>query len=134
MSAAKPHVLFAFSQQVWDGYADPAEISDWSALQAGSGRHARAAAAAPSPRRRRSESRAAVIDQIGAADALVVCHGAPYIDGAILDATPPAFSRRIGGRPLCWTHGSGSGLETPHPHGGCDQRFFLSGSRMGIGA
>ncbi|MCB0142193.1 MAG: hydroxyacid dehydrogenase [Caldilineaceae bacterium] len=86
---AKPHVLFAFSQQVWDGYADPVELArlerfaSWQWLPCDGGGRSTFARAAEDP-----ESSAAIRAQIGAADALVVCHGAPYIGASILDAAP----------------------------------------------
>lgn len=88
MSAPRPKVLFAFGQQVWDGFMDPAEVqrletfADWTWLPCeGGGRTYFRAQDDPA-------TSANLRAQIGGYDALVVCHGAPLIDAAILDAAP----------------------------------------------
>ncbi|MEZ4869939.1 MAG: hydroxyacid dehydrogenase [Caldilineaceae bacterium] len=85
---ARPNVLFAFGQQVWDGFMDPAELprlesfADWHWLPCeGGGRTYFRAQEDPA-------TSAAVRDVIAGYDALVLCHGAPWIDGTILDAAP----------------------------------------------
>jgi phosphoglycerate dehydrogenase-like enzyme len=84
----RPTILFAFSQQVWDGFVDPAALArletfaDWQWLPCeGGGRTYFRAHDDPTT----SE---ALRNAIGDADALIVCHGAPYIDASILDAAP----------------------------------------------
>ena len=88
MSTARPQVLFAFGQQVRDSFLDPAALArlerfaDWHWLLCeGGGRTYFRAHDDPA-------TIALVREQIGAYDALVVCHGAPFIDAAILEAAP----------------------------------------------
>ncbi len=87
--STKPKILFAFDQQVWDGYIDPAELArleafaDWQWVPCQGGGRSTFARATDDP-----TTSAALREQIGTADALIVCHGAPYIDETILDAAP----------------------------------------------
>lgn len=84
----QPKILFAFSQKVWDGFIDPAELArletfaSWTWLSCEGGGHTYFQA------REDSATTALVREQIGAYDGLLVCHGAPRIDGALLDAAP----------------------------------------------
>ena len=88
MTAARPKILFAFSQKVWDGFIDPAELARletfarWTWLPCEGGGHTYFQAQDD------PATTASVREQIGAYDALLVCHGAPRIDGALLDAAP----------------------------------------------
>jgi phosphoglycerate dehydrogenase-like enzyme len=88
MTITKPKILFAFSQQVWDGFVDPVELArletfaDWAWVPCeGGGRTYFRAHDDPA-------TSDALREKIGDADALIVCHGAPYVDAAILDAAP----------------------------------------------
>lgn len=88
MSTARPQVLFAFGQQVRDSFLDPAALqrlerfADWHWLPCeGGGRTYFRAHDDPA-------TMAQVREQIGPYDALVVCHGAPFIDTALLEAAP----------------------------------------------
>ena len=84
----RPQVLLAFSPQVRESFLDPAQLhrletfADWQWLPCeGGGRtYFRAEDDAATS--------ASVIAAARTADALVVCHGAPLIDAAILDAAP----------------------------------------------
>jgi len=88
MSTARPQLLFAFSQQVYDSFMDPAELrrlerfADWQWLPCEGG--GRTYFRAQEDVDTSDGLRAA----IGRYDALVVCHGAPLVDTSILDAAP----------------------------------------------
>jgi len=88
-TSSKPKILFAFSQQVWDGFMDPVEVArletfaDWQWVACEGGGRSTSARAQDDP-----ATSEAVRAAIGDADVLIVCHGAPYIDAAILDAAP----------------------------------------------
>ena len=84
----RPKILFAFSQQVWDGFVDPVELArletfadwQWVPCEGGGSTYFRA--------HEDPATSETLRNQIGDADVLIVCHGAPFIDGAILDAAP----------------------------------------------
>ncbi len=87
-ASTRPKILFAFSQQVWDGFVDPVELArletfadwQWVPCEGGGRTYFRA--------HDDQATSEALRNQIGDADALIVCHGAPYIDAAILDVAP----------------------------------------------
>ncbi|MCB0060835.1 MAG: hydroxyacid dehydrogenase [Caldilineaceae bacterium] len=85
----RPHILFAFSQRVWDGFIDPTELArletfaDWSWVPCEGGGHSTHARAHDD-----AATGAAVREQLANANALIVCHGAPYIDATMLEAAP----------------------------------------------
>lgn len=88
MSTARPQVLFAFGQEVRDSFWNPHALqrlerfADWHWLPCeGGGRTYFRAHDDPA-------TSAQLREQIGAYDALVVCHGAPLIEAAILEAAP----------------------------------------------
>jgi len=89
MSTARPKILLAFDQQVRDGFMDPAEVqrletfADWTWLPCTGGGRSTHARAQDDP-----STRTQLREQISGYDALIVCHGAPLIDAAILDAAP----------------------------------------------
>lgn len=84
----RPKILFAFSQRVWDGFVDPAELArletfaDWDLVpcEGGGSTYFRA--------HDDSATSDALREKIGDADALIVCHGAPFVDASIMDAAP----------------------------------------------
>ncbi len=84
----RPKILFAFSQHVWDGFVDPVELArletfadwDWIPCEGGGSTYFRA--------HDDSATSDALREKIGDADALIVCHGAPFVDAKILDAAP----------------------------------------------
>lgn len=86
MPTARPKILFAFNQQVRDGYLPPAEIArieqfadwEWFACQGGGIYDTNNDSASA------EELRARVTD----VDGLIVCHGSPTITEAIMDAAP----------------------------------------------
>ncbi|MCE7988593.1 MAG: hypothetical protein DYG89_46145 [Caldilinea sp. CFX5] len=88
MTAKRPNILLAFSQQVYNDFIDPADLArlqtfadcTWLPCEGGGRTYFRAHDDPATTRQ--------VIDQIGAYDGLVVCHGAPLIDAAILAAAP----------------------------------------------
>ncbi|MCB0125611.1 MAG: hypothetical protein KDE58_25325, partial [Caldilineaceae bacterium] len=87
-TGTRPKILFAFSQQVWDGFVDPVELArletfaDWQWVPCeGGGRTYFRAHDDPA-------TSDAVREQIGDANALIVCHGAPYVDASIMAAAP----------------------------------------------
>ncbi|MFN8446736.1 MAG: hydroxyacid dehydrogenase [Caldilineaceae bacterium] len=84
----RPQILLAFSQQVRQGFIDPAELqrlesfADWSWLACeGGGRTYFRAEDDPA-------TSASLRAEIHNATGLIVCHGAPLIDSAILEAAP----------------------------------------------
>jgi len=86
VSTTRPHVLLVFNEHVYTQYFRPDDrarldaLATWEWLPMAGG-----------PRFGANDdpaARAAVIAKIGAADALVVCHGAPLIDAAILEHAP----------------------------------------------
>lgn len=84
----RPQILLAFSQQVRDGFIDPAELkrlqsfADWRWLLCEGGGHTYFRVQDD------PAASASLRAQIGDSDALVVCHGAPFIDAALLEAAP----------------------------------------------
>ncbi len=86
MTAKRPNILLAFSQQVYNDFIDPADLArlqtfadcTWLPCEGGGRTYFRAHDDPATTQQ--------VIDQIGGYDGLVVCHGAPLIDAAILDA------------------------------------------------
>lgn len=86
MNSHRPQILLAFGQRVRDGYVDPADLArletfaDWEWFPCeGGGVYA----TNDDP-----ETAARLAAQIGGYDGLVVCHGAPTISTAILEAAP----------------------------------------------
>ena len=84
----RPQVLFACSEQVWNTFIDPAELkrlevfAQWRWLPCeGGGRTYFRAQDDPA-------TSASLRAQIGEVEALVICHGAPLLDSAILEAAP----------------------------------------------
>jgi phosphoglycerate dehydrogenase-like enzyme len=81
----RPRVLVVCNQAVRDEYLASEDlerlsrIADWQWLGSQAGRGG-------TPEQ--AESGAALIQAAGTADALIVCHGAPRITGAVLDAAP----------------------------------------------
>lgn len=88
-ASTRPRVLFAFSQQVWDGFVDPVELArletfaDWQWVPCEGGGRSTHARATDDP-----ATRTILQAQLADADALVVCHGAPYLDDELLAAAP----------------------------------------------
>jgi len=86
VTARRPKVLLAFNQRVYEDYFRPADrerlsrFAAWEWLPSEGGQHF---GANDDP-----VARAALLARIGDADGLVVCHGAPLIDAAILEAAP----------------------------------------------
>jgi len=86
VTARRPKVLLAFNRQVYEDYFRPADrerlsqFAAWEWLPLAGGQHF---GANPDP-----AARAALLVRIEDADGLVVCHGAPLIDAAILDDAP----------------------------------------------
>ncbi|MEZ4617952.1 MAG: hypothetical protein R2867_20920 [Caldilineaceae bacterium] len=86
-TGTRPKILFAFSQQVWDGFVDPVELArletfaDWRWV-------ACEGAGAPTSAHDDPATSDAMREQIGDANALIVCHGAPYVDASIMAAAP----------------------------------------------
>ena len=86
VTARRPKVLLAFNRQVYEDYFRPADrerlsqFAAWEWLPLAGGQHF---GANPDP-----AARAALLARIEDADGLVVCHGAPLIDAAILDGAP----------------------------------------------
>ncbi len=82
----RPHVLIACSERVRHGYLPPAEltrlaqIADWAWFASEGGNIYQASEDAA--------ARARLARELAGVDALVVCHGAPRVDAAILDAAP----------------------------------------------
>lgn len=86
MTAGRPKVLLAFNQHVYEDYFRPADrerlsqFAEWEWLPMAGGQHF---GANDDP-----AARATLLARIGEADGLVVCHGAPLIDAAILERAP----------------------------------------------
>ena len=129
----RPQVLIACSERVRHGYLSPEEltrleqVADWAwfACEGGNIYHASEDA----------EATAQLAKEMGAVDALVICHGAPRIGESILAAAPrlrligelegDRFATRID-LDAAWARGIRIGRY--------DQWLLLSGGRMGLGA
>ena len=127
-NTARPNILFAFSRQVWDGFVDPAELArletfaDWEWLPCeGGGRTYFRAHEDPA-------GSDALRAKISDADALIVCHGAPYVDATIMDAAPNLhLIGELEGGPLCRAHRPRRGVGPGHPHRRRDQWLVVPG-------
>ena len=86
MAAARPHVLIACDERVHNSYFPAAEIArleafaDWSWFECEGGGIYES--------KDDPEKSAALAARLGAVAAVVVCHGAPRIDAALLDQAP----------------------------------------------
>ena len=86
VTARRPRVLLAFNRHVYEDYFRPADrerlsqFAEWEWLPLEGGAHF---GANDDP-----AARAALLARVGEADGLVVCHGAPRIDAAILAGAP----------------------------------------------
>lgn len=86
MNDDRPHVLLSCSKSVRQGYFSPVELErletfatwDWCPGEGG-GIYGT---------EENEEKTAALCEKLGATDALVVCHGAPRLDGALMDRAP----------------------------------------------
>jgi D-3-phosphoglycerate dehydrogenase len=86
VTTSRPSVLLAFDRRVYEDYFRPADrerlgrFAAWEWLPLEGGRHFGA--------NDDLAAREALLARIDAADGLVVCHGAPLIDAAILERAP----------------------------------------------
>jgi len=86
VTASRPKVLLAFDQHVYEDYFRPADrerlsqFAEWEWLPMAGGQHF---GANDDP-----AARATLFARIGEADGLIVCHGSPLIDAAILERAP----------------------------------------------
>ena len=86
MSEDRPHVLFSCSKSVREGYFPPAELErletfatwDWCPGEGGGIYNAGES----------EEKTEALCQRLGDVDALIVCHGAPRLDGVLMDRAP----------------------------------------------
>ncbi len=86
MSARRPKVLLVFNQHVYDDFFRPADrerlsqFAEWEWLPMDGGARF---GANPDP-----GARTVLADRVGDADGIVVCHGSPLIDAAIMARAP----------------------------------------------
>jgi phosphoglycerate dehydrogenase-like enzyme len=86
MAVERPKILLAFNQRVRDDYIAPADVGrleafadwDWFPCEGG-----RIYDANSDP-----EAAQALRERLGNVDGLIVCHGSPLVNGAMLDAAP----------------------------------------------
>lgn len=86
MTSARPKVLLVFNQHVYDNYFRPADrerlnqFAEWEWLPMDGGPRF---GANPEP-----AARAQLLDRVGDADGIVVCHGSPLIDAEVMERAP----------------------------------------------
>jgi D-3-phosphoglycerate dehydrogenase len=86
MSTTKPRVLIVFDPKLYDSYCDRrdldrlAAIAEWEYLPLSGGQSFRA--------NDDPGARARLLERVAGADAVVVCHGAPRIDDAVMAQAP----------------------------------------------
>src|SRR4051794_34347020 len=86
MASARPKVLLVFNPQVYESYFRPDDrarlnqFADWEWLPMDGGARF---GANPDP-----AALAQLLDRVGEAEGIVVCHGSPLIDAAVMDRAP----------------------------------------------